>query len=175
MFRLKESIHVDAPIERCFLLSTSIDLVRRTLKMNPIEGDARWRSKGLIVGGDRVHWRGWQFGLPARHDSLITGYERPSFFQDSMESGYFKTFQHDHRFEEVGGHTLLVDVVRFSMPLGFAGKAVGKAIVVPHVLGLLLRRFELLKRVAEGPDWESYLDEGQRAGVVIAPDDVRIS
>ena len=174
MFRLKESIHVNAPLERCFLLSTSIDLVRRTLKMTPVEGDARWRATGLIVGGDRVHWRGWQFGLPARHDSLITGYERPSFFQDSMESGYFKTFQHDHRFEEVGGRTLLVDIVRFSMPFGFAGKAVGKAIVVPHVLGLLLRRFELLKRVAEGPDWESYLGE-ERAGRSIAADGPRIS
>ena len=52
MFRLKHSIHVNAPIERCFLLSTSIALVEQTLKMHPVKGkttgaDRPWRSRGV--------------------------------------------------------------------------------------------------------------------------------
>ena len=154
MFRLKESIHVNAPIDRCFLLSTSIALVEQTIGLKPIRG----KTSGLIVGGDRLVWGGWKFGIPARHETLITGYDRPTFFQDSMGRGYFETFQHDHRFQEVDGYTLLIDVVRFALPFGPAGKLVGKHIVVPHVLGLMLQRFRLLKRIAEGPDWERYLE-----------------
>jgi ligand-binding SRPBCC domain-containing protein len=122
--------------------------------MKPVQG----KTTGLVVNGDRLVWRGWKFGLPAMHETLITRYEAPHFFQDTMGRGYFKHFQHDHMFESVDGYTLMVDQVRFSMPLGFAGRAVGKAIVVPHVMSLLLRRFAMLKRIAESPDWERYLD-----------------
>ncbi len=157
MFRLKESMHINAPVDRCFLLSTSIALVERTIGMKPVQG----KTSGLIVQGDRLLWRGWKFGLPSMHETLITGYKRPSFFQDTMGRGYFRHFQHDHQFEEIDGRTLLVDVVRFSMPLGPAGRAVGKYVVVPHVMNLMLRRFDLLKRVAEGPDWEQYIAGGE--------------
>ncbi len=153
MFRVKESIHVNAPIERCFLLSTSIPLVQQILGMKPVEG----KTSGLIEMGDRVVWKGWKFGLPAKHETLITGYDRPVFFQDTMGSGMFKHFQHDHRFEDVDGRTHLSDIVRFSLPFGFAGHLVAKHLVVPHVLELMLNRFQMLKRIAESPDWEQYL------------------
>ena len=153
MFRLKESIHVHAPIDRCFLLSTSIALVEKTIGMRPVKG----KTTGLIQNGDQVIWRGWKFGLPATHETLITAYDRPNFFQDTMGRGYFRSFQHDHQFEQVDGYTLMVDVVRFSMPLWGMGRQVGKRLVVPHVMGLLLARFNLLKRIAEGPDWERYI------------------
>ena len=153
MFRVKESIHVNAPRDRVFLLSTSIVLVQQILGMKPVSG----KTSGLVVDGDQLLWRGWKFGLPALHETLITRYERPGFFQDTMGRGYFKHFQHDHSFEEVDGQTLLVDTVRFSMPFGIAGRLAGKLLVVPHVAGLMQRRFELLKRTAEGSDWERYV------------------
>ncbi len=162
MFRVKESIHVNAPRDRVFLLSTSIALVQQILSMKPVSG----KTSGLVVDGDQLLWRGWKFGLPALHETLITGYERPRFFQDTMGRGYFKHFQHDHTFEEVDGHTLLVDTVRFSMPFGPAGRLVGKLLVGPYVAGLMKRRFELLKRIAEGSGWERYV---QGAAPAIAP------
>ena len=158
MFRLKESVHVQAPLERCFLLATNIALVEQTIGLHP-GGGAEFKKQGLIVGGDRVLWKGWKFGLPSFHETLITAYDRPHFFQDSMARGMFKSFSHDHRFDWVDGQTLMIDVVRFSLPLGMAGKAVAKAAVVPHVLGLLRRRFELLKRIAEGDEWREYLPQ----------------
>jgi ligand-binding SRPBCC domain-containing protein len=153
MFRVKESMHVHAPIDRCFLLSTSVPLVAKILGMKPVSG----HTSGLIEMNDRVLWRGWKFGLPVSHETLITAYDRPNFFQDTMARGQFAHFHHDHRLEEVDGHTLLVDVVNFSLPFGAAGKLVGRMIMVPHVQGLLRRRYAMLKRIAEGDDWARYL------------------
>ena len=158
MFRVKESMHVNAPADRCFLLSTNIGLVQKIIGLKPVEG----KTTGLVVGGDQLVWRGWKFGLPAMHETLITGFDRPAFFQDTMGRGRFASFQHDHHFQEVGGCTLLRDIVRFSLPLGFPGHLVGKYIVVPHVLQLMQQRFQLLKRIAEGPDWQQYAEPGKQ-------------
>jgi ligand-binding SRPBCC domain-containing protein len=157
MFVVKDAVHIMAPMERCFLLSTSLALVERELQMRPVAGDGL-RTQGLAVGGDNIRWRGWKFGLPQVHVSRITAYEPYSFFQDKMIAGRFRTFQHDHEFTEVGGQVLLKDVVRFTMPLGVAGRLVGRHILVPHIRGLLYRRFELLKRVAESEEWRKYVE-----------------
>jgi ligand-binding SRPBCC domain-containing protein len=153
MFRLKDSIQVNAPIDRCFLLSTSIELVQQTIGLKPAEG----KTSGLIVMDDQLIWRGWKFGVPAMHETLITNYDRPNFFQDTMGRGRFSHFQHDHHFTEAEGQTTLSDTVRFSLPFGAAGKLIGRSIVVPHVLKLMRARFQLIKRIAEGPDWQRYI------------------
>ena len=50
MYRLKESIHVNAPIDRCFLLSTSIEIVEQTLQLAPVKG----QTSGLVGDGSRT-------------------------------------------------------------------------------------------------------------------------
>ena len=157
MFVIKDIIHIDAPIERCFLLSTSLAIVERELGMHPVASRHSTRTSGLVSAGDRIHWSGWQLGLPQRHVSLISAFEPNRFFQDRMISGRFKSFQHDHELTEIGGQVLLKDTIRFSLPFGFAGKLVGKYIMVPHIRGLLHRRFHLLKRIAESDEWHTYL------------------
>ena len=122
MFTVSDSVHIRAPIDRCFLLSTDLGLVQRTLEMRPVAG----RTAGKVIGGDRIVWRGWIFGLPQSHESLITRYERPEFFQDTMVRGRFKRYQHDHQFIEIDGQTLLIDRLRFSLPLGVVGRMVGR-------------------------------------------------
>ena len=158
MFQIEDRIVVDAPIERCFLLSTSIDLVRETLQMRPVEG----KITGLVEAQDQLVWRGWKFGIPAMHETLITGYTRPTFFQDTMGRGYFKQFQHDHHFEFVDGQTTMWDQVRFTLPFGMAGEVVGKMVVVPHVQTLLRSRFSRIKQLAEGGEWRSWLPAKER-------------
>jgi ligand-binding SRPBCC domain-containing protein len=153
-FTVSDTVHIQAPIERCFLLSTSIELVQRTLGMRPISG----KTSGLVEMGDQLVWVGWKFGLPQMHETLITGYRRPDFFQDTMARGRFKTFSHDHSFTEIAGRTLLHDKVRFSMPFGFAGRLVAAKVLVPHIARLMQRRFQLLKKVAEGEEWRRYLE-----------------
>ena len=165
-FRVHDSTQIKAPIERCFLLSTSIELVQGTLGMRPSVKESK-KAAGMIEAGDQLVWRGWKFGLPAMHETLITAYQKPVHFQDTMGRGRFAAFRHDHWFRaesetEGDGVTRLEDEVRFSMPLGWAGALVGRWIMVPYVQALVKRRFALLKRVAEGEEWRRYLPEGER-------------
>jgi len=159
MFVVKDSIHIMAPIERCFLLSTSLAVVEREFSMRPVSGKQGERTSGLVVGGDRIRWEGWQFGLPQYHVSLISAFEPNTFFQDKMIAGRFKSFVHDHEFTEIDGQVLLKDTVRFSMPLGSIGRLIGKRVMVPHIRGLMQRRFHLLRRIAESDEWRTYLPE----------------
>lgn len=156
MFVVSERIHINAPIERCFLLSTNLELLRRSLKLLLVESEST-RTHGLMMDGDSLVWRGWVFGLPQLHENLITKYERPDFFQENMSRGRFKRFQHDHTFAEVGGRTLLSEKVRFSLPLGWVMEPFGMFVVTPYISKLLRHRLELLKRVAESDQWKQYL------------------
>jgi ligand-binding SRPBCC domain-containing protein len=156
MFTISDSIFINAPIDRCFLLATNVELVGRTLGMKPIEG----KTSGLLAVDDRLLWAGWKFGVPQMHESLISQYERPAFFQDTMERGRFKRYQHDHYFYEMDERTVLNDKIRFTMPLGILGRMVGKFVLVPYLSRRLRRRLVLLKRVAESrKEWLKYLPE----------------
>jgi ligand-binding SRPBCC domain-containing protein len=154
MFTISDSIFINAPIDRCFLLSTNVELVGRTLGMKPLEG----KTSGLIVADDRLLWAGWKFGFPQMHESYVTRYERPAFFQDTMGRGRFKRYQHDHYFYEMDERTVLNDKIRFTMPLGFVGRLVGQFVLVPYLSRRLRRRLVLLRKVAENRnEWEKYL------------------
>jgi ligand-binding SRPBCC domain-containing protein len=155
-FVLRDEIVVFAPIKRCFLLSTSVEIVQQELKMQPVRG----RTSGLVVGGDTIRWQGWQLGLPQFHESLIDAYEPPVFFRDRMIAGRFASFSHTHSFEDRGhAGVLLRDELHFTMPWGWAGEIAGALLLVPHIRRLLHRRFALLKRIAESDEWRRYLPE----------------
>jgi ligand-binding SRPBCC domain-containing protein len=153
MYTVSETTHVNAPIDRCFLLGTSLKLVSRTLGMHALERD----ETGLVQPNDHLIWHGWKFGFPQMHETLVTAYDRPHYFQDSMGRGRFKRYQHEHTFTEIDGHTLLHDKIRFSLPLGWAGDMVARSVVVPYIAGMLHRHLQLLKRVAETDEWRKYL------------------
>ena len=155
MFTLRHSILIHAPIERCFALSCSVPVVERELGMHPVAG----RIQGLVTAGDTVRWEGMQLGFANYHVSLIAPetWDPPHFFQDRMIAGRFRSFEHDHRLSETPQGTLLQDQVRFTMRFGWPGWLVGRAILVPHILGLMRRRFDLLKRLAETGEWRNYI------------------
>lgn len=151
MFLLRDQVLIHAPIERCFLLSTHLELVAQTLKM-------RTTSHGMVRLDDRVQWRGWKFGLPQKHLSHISAYTRPTYFQDTQEKGRFAHFQHDHWLWETKQGTMLEDEVRFQLSFGVAGKVIAKLILEPHIRRLVRHRFMLLKSVAESEEWRRYLE-----------------
>jgi ligand-binding SRPBCC domain-containing protein len=160
-----ETITIHAPIERVFALSTRLELVQKTLGMKLVSGPAA----GSIVAGSRVHWRGWKFGLPTSHHTLITGFASPhsegnkreAFFQDSQERGRFAEFHHDHFFTQIegSGETLLEDRVHFALPWFFGGGFTAQFLLAPYILKLARQRFALLKRVAESDAWRQYLPD----------------
>lgn len=154
LFVVRDEAVVSAPIERCFALSTHLAVVEMTLVMRPVRG----KLEGAVVGGDTVRWRGWKWGLPHEHESLIEAYDPPLFFRDRMIAGRFAAFEHDHRFKSLeDGKVLLQDEVRFAMRWGAAGLMIGRGVVMPHVRKLVGERFALIKRLAEGEEWRRYV------------------
>jgi ligand-binding SRPBCC domain-containing protein len=95
---------------------------------------------------------------------MITAYERPHYFQDTMGRGRFRRYQHEHTLSEIDGHTLLHDKIRFSLPLGWAGEMVAKHLMVPYMSRLLHTHLQLLKRVAETEEWRKYLPDESEQG-----------
>jgi len=147
---------IAAPARRCFLLSLSIDL--------HVDSTAPTRERaiagvttGLIGDGESVTWRGRHFGLMLDHTSKVTRYEPPTFFQDVMTAGKFKSFEHDHRFHEQDGETVMRDELRFSAPPGVLGLMVERFVLRNYLTRFLRQRNEFVKEVAESEMWRKYL------------------
>jgi ligand-binding SRPBCC domain-containing protein len=150
---------IAAPLERCFLLSLSIDLhVESTAQTG--ERAIAGVTRGLIGPGETVTWQGRHFGLMLRHETRITQYDRPGHFQDAMVKGAFRSFVHDHFFEARGlGGTLMRDELRFAAPLGPLGWVAETLVLRDYLRRFLMERNEVIRRTAEGePEvWQRYL------------------
>ncbi|HEY3704469.1 MAG TPA: hypothetical protein VGL22_05370 [Terracidiphilus sp.] len=156
LFVLRDEVVVRAPLERCFLLSTSVEIVECELRMHPRQG----RTSGLVQHGDTVLWKGWKYGLPQFHQSLIEAFRPYSFFRDRMIAGRFRSFEHDHAFDVLpDGRVRMQDQVRFTMPWGLLGQFVGVLLLAPDIRRLMRRRFSLLKRIAETEEWRKFIPE----------------
>src|SRR5579864_7760118 len=104
---------IDAPVERCFLLSLSIDLhvaSTHSTREKAIDGV----TEGLIGEGQWVTFKGRHLGLPRRHTSRIEIVRPYSYFRDVMTQGSFRHFEHDHHFAPMDDGTRIRDEVRFS-------------------------------------------------------------
>ena len=155
MFTVSDSIHVNAPIDRCFLLSTHVGLASLTLQMKPVSG----KTAGTLGPGERVIFAGWRFGLPHAHEVAITRYDRPGSLESSIRRGRLTRYQYSHQFIEIDGQTLIIDKLRFSLPFGWIGKKLARQLVLPAAAALVRKRLELLKQVAESGQWRLYLSE----------------
>ena len=149
---------IAAPPERCFLLSLSIDLHMESTAQTS-ERAVAGVTHGMIGLGETVTWRGRHFGFMLEQETLIDQCDKPLHFRDVMVRGVFKSFEHDHYFEELEqGCTRMRDVLRFVAPLGPLG-LLAETLVLRHYLARFLQqRNELIKRVAEGPRevWSRY-------------------
>jgi ligand-binding SRPBCC domain-containing protein len=114
-------------------------------------------TAGLVGEGQSVTWRGRHFGLMLNHTSKITCYEPPAFFQDVMTAGMFTSFEHDHRFLEQYGETVMTDELRFYAPLGVLGLMAETFVLRNYLTRFLRERNEFIKEVAESERWRDYL------------------
>src|SRR5271170_4308466 len=156
---------IDAPVERCFLLSLSVDLhlasTSRTLE-HTIDGV----TTGLIGEGESVTFRARHLGRWWQHTSRIEALRPCSYFRDVMIAGAFRHFEHDHHFAPMDDGTRMRDELRFVLLWGLLGQLAAKMFVRNYLTELLTERNAVIKRVAESEEWRRYLDggmEGQTA------------
>jgi hypothetical protein len=152
--------HIAAPPDRCFLLSLNIDLHKESTAQTS-ERAIAGVTHGLIGPKETVTWQGRHFGLVLTHETLISKYDQPNHFQDIMLRGTFKSFEHDHYFDEQpDGTTLMRDELRFAAPLGPLGWLTETLILRRYLSSFLMERNQLIKAVAESPEarWKKYID-----------------
>ncbi len=159
-----QTIHLEtriaAPARRCFFLALSIDLHMQSTA-GTRERAVAGVTTGLIGNGESVTWRGRHFGLMLQHTSKITQYEPPTFFQDVMIAGLFKSFEHDHRFQEKNGETVMKDELRFSAPFGVLGLMAERLVLRNYLTCFLLERNKVVKQVAGSEMWREYLSKSE--------------
>ncbi|MBZ0204025.1 MAG: SRPBCC family protein [Ignavibacteria bacterium] len=151
---------IDAPIERCFLLSLSVDLHVLSAKATK-EKAVAGKTSGILELGDSVTWLAKHFGIFQKLTSMIVKYQYPDYFWDEMMKGPFKTFRHEHYFEFNSGKTVMKDVIDFESPGSVFGKMVNKVFLEKYLENFLEKRNKAIKMFAETDRWKSILQEGE--------------
>lgn len=148
MAEINLTTEIKAPIEKCFDLSRDIDIHQKsTAKTN--EKAIAGRTSGLCELNDEITWEATHFGIRQHLTSKITEFDFPHKFADKMLKGAFKSFYHEHFFEEKDGVTILTDVFRFEAPLGFLGRIAEKLFLTNYMTKFLKTRNEVIKEIAE--------------------------
>ncbi|RNI30445.1 SRPBCC family protein [Rufibacter latericius] len=148
---------IQAPIDRCFDLSRSIDLHTLSTQQTDEKAVAGVVS-GLINLHETVTWEATHFGVRQKLTSSITVLERPHRFVDEMVKGAFKRIWHEHRFEALTAEeTHMTDTFDYTSPLGFLGKLADALFLEKYMTRLLLTRNQVIKEVAESNQWKALL------------------
>ncbi|MBS1596418.1 MAG: SRPBCC family protein [Bacteroidetes bacterium] len=147
---------INAPIERCFDLSRSIDL--HTISTDHTDERAiAGRTSGLIGLGEMVTWSAFHFGIRQQLTSRITSYSFPEAFTDEMVRGAFTYIRHDHLFSQQYDQTLMTDVFRFASPFGPLGWMADQLVLTSYLRRLLEKRNRVIKEYAESDRWMAVL------------------
>ena len=139
---------INAPIEKVFDLSRSIDLHMESTKQTG-ERAIAGKTSGLIGLGETVTWRAKHFGIWQTLTSKIVEFDRPNLFVDEMVSGAFKSFRHEHRFTSSGDQTIMKDIFEFETPLGILGSIFNKLILTHYMTKLLKERNKVIREAAQ--------------------------
>ncbi len=150
------STAIAAPPERVFDLARSIDAHQQSAGGTQERAIAGVTS-GLIGMGGEVTWEARHFGVKQRLTVRITGFERPSRFQDVMISGAFKSMKHDHEFKAQPPGTVMVDRFEFESPFGILGWMGDRMFLGGYMRRFLVGRNRVLKQLAESEDWKKYV------------------
>jgi ligand-binding SRPBCC domain-containing protein len=147
---------INAPLERVFDLSRSVDL-HAVSTAHTDERAVGGVTSGLMTLGQEVTWRARHFGIWMHLTSRITAFEPPVHFRDSLVRGAFRRFDHDHFFSERGGVTIIRDVFDFQSPLGILGRIVDFLLLTRYMKKFLVTRNAAIKAAAETNQWRRYL------------------
>jgi len=148
---------INAPIERCFLLSLSVDLHQLSTEETNERAIAGVTS-GIMKLNDTVTWRAKHFGVYQNLTTKITAYHSPTFFVSEMVKGAFKKMHHQHLFERKENETVMTDIFVVEAPFGILGRLFTKVILKEYMKGFLIKRNNTIKQIAEGNEWKKIIE-----------------
>jgi ligand-binding SRPBCC domain-containing protein len=138
---------IKAPIQQVFDLNRNIDVHQQSAsKTNEVA--IAGVTSGLINLNETVTWRGKHFGFYLTHKSRITAMNLYSYFVDEMEEGKFKSFKHEHFFEQKEGFVLMTDHLCYETPFGIFGKLFDGLFLKKHMTNFIINRNAALSKIA---------------------------
>lgn len=156
MVKIEMDTWIDAPVERVFDLSRSIDAHTDSASATQ-EKAVAGKTSGLIGLGETVTWSAVHFGLRQRLTVRITEFNRPHYFVDEMVSGAFKSMRHRHELAAAKGGTVMTDTFEFEAPLGVLGRVVEWLVLESYMRRFLETRNAHLKALAESNSWQQFI------------------
>ena len=148
MTTIQLTTHYFAPIEKVFDINRNIDIHQQSAsKTNEIA--IAGITSGLINKNETVTWKGKHFGVYLTHQSLISELIFPTYFVDEQLKGKFKSFKHQHFFEQKENYVEVTDILNYETPYGIFGKLFDKLFLKKHLTDFIMKRNAVLKNLAE--------------------------
>lgn len=148
MTRIDLELWIDAPPERVFDLSRSIDVHSASMARSR-ERAVAGVTEGMIHEGEQVTWRARHFGVVFRMTSHIPEMDCPHRFVDEQLEGPFASWHHTHVFTPRAGGTDMADHVTYEPPFGALGRFADLLLLRRYMTKLLVERNDFIKSVAE--------------------------
>jgi len=147
---------VEAPIERVFDLSRSVELHKLSTPGTNEEAVAG-KTTGLVELNDTITWRAKHLGICQHLTVKIVAMDRPHSFVDVMLQGAFAYMKQTHIFEPSGNGARMTDVFEYASPMGWLGRMADQFFLRVYMTKLLINRNKEIKTVAEGDRWKGLL------------------
>ena len=149
-------IKIQAPVERCFDLSRSIDF-HQVSTHGSDEMAVAGRMKGLIQQGESVTWQATHFFVRQLLTTKIVSMERPFRFYDVMQQGAFKSMEHEHLFSYDNKTCTMKDTFIYETPYGVFGQLFDFFVLRRYMTRLLNERNLAIKKAAESDAWKNFI------------------
>ena len=156
MPRIVTTTEINTPVERAFNLSRSIDFHAYTQSHNKEKAVAGITS-GLINLNEEVTWEAVHFFIRQNLTAKITLFENPNHFRDTMITGAFKRFDHDHKFKGNGKITYVTDIFDYDVPYGIIGKIFDRLLLRSYMKRFFETRNLMLKNALESDLWRKFI------------------
>ena len=148
MTTIKITTNYYAPIETVFDTNRNIDIHQQSASKTKEVAIAGITS-GLINKNETVTWKGKHFGVYLTHQSLISEMIFPTYFVDEQLKGKFKSFKHQHFFEQKENYVEVTDILEYETPFGIFGQLFDKLLLKNHLSNFIIHRNAVLKDLAE--------------------------
>ena len=141
---LEKSIIIDCPVKKAFDFHSDTNNLKKitpdSIKVKILKMDLPLKE------GSEILLDITQFGfLKNKWLIRLTEFKENSQITDTQISGPFKSWVHEHIFEEAAGKTKMTDKIRYELPFGILGKLADK-ILVNKMIG---KQFEFRHKVTK--------------------------
>jgi ligand-binding SRPBCC domain-containing protein len=100
-----------------------------------------------VQEGFQISYRIRPLILPMSWTTTITEWDPPARFADIQTSGPYKSWRHEHTFEEVDGGTMMRDRVQYELPFGILGAIAHRLIVARQLNRIFDYRARRIRRI----------------------------